>query len=77
MYVSCDCETYILELKEVELNDWSFVHIREIHPLDPQPHRHSMLVPTRVCVPRVTQCSLGKYWSRDWFHGNFSLTQGL
>ena len=39
---------------------------REIHPLDPQPHRHSMLVP-RVCAPRVTQCSLGKYWSRDFF----------
>ena len=39
---------------------------REIHSLDPQPHRHSMLVP-RVCAPRVTQCSLGKYWSRDFF----------
>ena len=39
---------------------------REIHPLDPQPHRHSMLVP-RVCAPRVTRCSLGKYWSRDFF----------
>ena len=39
---------------------------REIHPLDPQPHRHSMLV-TRVCAPRVTRCSLGKYWSRDFF----------
>ena len=49
---------------------------REIHPLDPQPHTHSMLVPT-VCAPRVTRCSLGKYWSRDWFRGNFSLTQGL
>ena len=49
---------------------------REIHPLDPQPHRHSMLVPT-VCAPRFTRCSLGKYWSRDWFRGNFSLTQGL
>ena len=49
---------------------------REIHPLDPQPHRHSILVP-RVCAPRVTRCSLRKYWSRDWFHGNFSLTQGL
>ena len=23
-----------------------------------------MLVP-RVCAPRVTRCSLGKYWSRD------------
>ena len=50
--------------------------IREIHPLDPQPHRLSMLVPT-VCAPRVTRCSLGKYWSRDWFRSNFSLTQGL
>ena len=49
---------------------------REIHPLDPQPHRHSMLVP-RVCAPRVTRCCLGKHWSRDWFRGNFSLTQGL
>ena len=39
---------------------------REIHPLDPQRHRHSMLVP-RVCAPRVTRCSLGKYWSRDLF----------
>ena len=38
--------------------------------------RHSMLVP-RVCEPWVTRCSLGKYWSRDWFRGNFSLTQGL
>ena len=27
---------------------------REIHPLDPQPHRHSMLVPS-VCAPRVTR----------------------
>ena len=43
--------------------------------LDPQPHRHSMLVPT-VSAPRVTRCSLGKYWSHDWFRGNFSLTQG-
>ena len=39
---------------------------REIHPLDPQPHRHSMLVP-RVCAPRVTRCRLGKYWWRDFF----------
>ena len=37
---------------------------REIHPLDPQPNRHSMLVP-RVCAPRVTRFSLGRYWSRD------------
>ena len=37
----------------------------EIHPLDAQPHRHSMLVP-RVCAPQVTRCSLGKYWSRDF-----------
>ena len=37
-----------------------------MHPLDPQPHRHSMLVP-RVCAPRVTRCRLGKYWSRDFF----------
>ena len=46
---------------------WNKVnYIREIHPLDPQPHRHSMLVPS-VCAPRVTRCSLGKYWSRDFF----------
>ena len=38
--------------------------LREIHPLDPQPNRHSMLVP-RVCAPRVTRFSLGRYWSRD------------
>ena len=37
---------------------------REIHPLDLQPHRHSMLVP-RVCAPRVKRSSLGKYWSHD------------
>ena len=56
---------------------WSFAQLAEKYiPLDPQPHRHSMLVPT-VCAPRVTRCSLGKYWSRDWFRGNFSLTQGL
>ena len=45
-------------------------------PLIRNPTWHSMLVP-RVCAPRVTRCSLGKYWSRDWFRGNFSLTQGL
>ena len=39
---------------------------REIHPLDPQPHRHSMLAP-RVCAPRVTRWRLGKYWWRDFF----------
>ena len=39
---------------------------REIHPPDPQPHRHSMLVP-RWCAPRVTRCCLGKNWSRDFF----------
>ena len=37
---------------------------REIHPLDPQPHMHRMLVP-RVSAPLVTWCSLGKYWSHD------------
>ena len=37
--------------------------IREIHPLEPQRHRHSMLAP-RVCAPRVTRCSLGHViWS--------------
>ena len=39
---------------------------REIHNLDPQPHRHCMLAP-RSSAPRVTRCSLGKYWSRDFF----------
>ena len=39
---------------------------REIHNLDPQPHRHCMLAP-RAFAPRVTRCSLGKYWSRDFF----------
>ena len=34
------------------------VGTREIHPLEPQRHRHSMLAP-RVCAPRVTQCGLG------------------
>ena len=32
--------------------------IREIHNLDPQPHRHCMLAP-RACAPWVTRCSLG------------------
>ena len=39
---------------------------REIHNLDPQPHRHCMLAP-RASAPRVMRCSLGKYWSRDFF----------
>ena len=39
------------------------VYIRKIHNLDPQPHRHCMLTST----PQVTRCSLGKYWSRDFF----------
>ena len=47
-------------------NTYQVYSNREIHPLDPQPHRHSMLVP-RVCAPQVTRCSLGKYWSRDFF----------
>ena len=35
------------------------VHLgREIHPLDPQPHRHSMLVP-RVCAPRLRSVAWG------------------
>ena len=37
---------------------------REIHPLDPQPHRYCMLAST-ASAPRVTCCSLGLYWSRD------------
>ena len=42
-----------------------FHAVREIHPLDSQPHRHCTLAP-RACAPRVTRCSLGKYWSRDF-----------
>ena len=42
----------------------NFARCREIHPLDLQPNRHSMLVP-RVCAPRVTRWSLGRYWSHD------------
>ena len=38
--------------------------LREIHPLDPQPHRYCMLAST-VSAPGVTPCSLGLYWSRD------------
>ena len=45
---------------------WVLLFFREIHPLDPQPHRHSMLVP-RWCAPWVTRCCLGKNWSRDFF----------
>ena len=37
---------------------------REIHPLDPQPHRYCMLAST-TSAPRITRCSLGLYWSRD------------
>ena len=42
----------------------SLVYVtREIHPLEPQRHRHSMLAPM-VCAPRVTRCSLGHViWS--------------
>ena len=39
-------------------------HTREIHPLDPQPHRYCMLAST-ASAPQVTRCSLGLYWSRD------------
>ena len=49
---------------QVEADSLVFCTGREIHPLDPQPNRHSMLVP-RVCAPRVTRWSLGRYWSRD------------
>ena len=38
--------------------------IREIHPLDPQPHRYCMLAST-ASAPRVTRCSMGLYRSRD------------
>ena len=37
---------------------------REIHPLDPQPHRYCMLAST-ASAPWVMRCSLGLYWSRD------------
>ena len=47
----------------VRLHDEILPAIREIHPLEPQRHRHSMLAP-RVCAPRVTRCSLGHViWS--------------
>ena len=35
-----------------------------------------MLVPTVICAPRVMRCSLGKYWSRDWFRGQFQSDPG-
>ena len=52
-----------------ELGEWlrSLILVcctREIHPLDPQPHRYCMLASTAF-APRVTRCSLGLYWSRD------------
>ena len=25
------------------------------------------MIAPRACAPRVTRCSLGKYWSRDFF----------
>ena len=37
----------------------------------------TVAISCNVCAPWVTRCSLGKYWSRDWFRGNFSLTQDL
>ena len=44
---------------------WTHMHdTREIHPLDPQPHRYCMLAST-ASAPRITRCSLGLYWSRD------------
>ena len=64
-YGNLASETMCLVLFTIKSRDL-WCKIREIHPLDPQPHRHSMLVP-RVCAPRVTRCSLGKYWSRDFF----------
>ena len=45
---------------------YNLTPIREIHNLDPQPHRHGMLAP-KPSAPRVTRCRLGKYWSRDFF----------
>ena len=48
-----------------KLNTWwkPLYNLREIHPLEPERHRHSMLAP-RVCAPRVTRCSLGHViWS--------------
>ena len=47
----------------------SFVlcYAREIHNLDPQPHRYCMLASTAstASAPRVMRRSLGLYWSRD------------
>ena len=47
-------------------NDLVISQSREIHNLDPQPHRHCMLAST-ASAPRVTRCSLGLYWSRYFF----------
>ena len=43
-----------------------YAYTREIHKLDPQPRRYCMLAP-RASAPRVTRCTLGKYWSRVFF----------
>ena len=45
--------------------EWE-VTTREIHNLDPQPHRHCMLA-SKASAPPVTRCSLRKYWSHDFF----------
>ena len=54
-------------IRELVKKGWACLAIqgdREIHPLDPQPHRYCMLAST-ASAPRVTRCSLGLYWSRD------------
>ena len=43
---------------------YKFIDTREIHNLDPQPHRYCMLAST-ASAPRVTRWSLGLYWSHD------------
>ena len=52
------------KIEEILFQCRNFSDTREIHPLDPQPHRYCMLAST-ASAPRVTRCSLGLYWSRD------------
>ena len=41
-------DKHVRGLKDMAPNPECFRFGREIHPLDPQPHRHSMLVPEYV-----------------------------
>ena len=53
-----------MRFESLEPHQLSLLISREIHPLDPQPHRYCMLAST-ASAPQVTRCSLGVYWSRD------------